>query len=217
LEYAGRTFLQFEDARAAAPGHGEESLAGVSHYARGSDPARWVWGVPHYARVRFTGIYPGIDLVYRGNGGRVEFDLELAAGAEPSRIRMQARNARILESGALEIAGTRLPRPAAWQTVAGRRVPIEVAFARRRDGRVGFQLGAYDRSQALIIDPIVEFATFLGGSDNEANTQVLGGSDGAVYVAGSTMSADFPAALPGDDLLNRPVTLIQSDVYVTRL
>ena len=213
----GRMLLTFEGAR-TAPASGEQLLSGVTHYARGNDPARWLWDVPHYARVRFAGVYPGIDIVYRGAGGQVEFDFELAAGADVSRIRMRpADQARIAETGALELAGMTLAPPAAWQIVAGRRVPVDVAFASLPHGRIGLRAGRYDRNLPLTIDPIVEFATYLGGSDDEADTQVLGGSDGAVYVAGSTVSADFPAALPDTDLLNRPVTLVEPDVYVTRL
>jgi hypothetical protein len=211
------TAIAFEGASKQAPAKPEQALPGVSHYARGRDPARWIWDVPHYAVLRYQQVYPGIDLVYRFSNGNIEFDFVLEAGADPARIRLRIPRGYSLDnSGAIAGKGTLLRPPVAWQIIAGRRVPVSARFAVHRH-RVYFRLDDYDRRLPLTIDPVVQFTTFLGGSGNDVGKFVVAGKDGAIYVAGDTSSADFPASLPPEYPVVRPGTLFEQTVFVARL
>jgi hypothetical protein len=210
--------IVFEGASGRASGQTLESVAGVSHYVHGSDPAHWLWDVPHYAAVKYANVYAGVDLVYHTAHEEVEFDFNLRPGADPRQIRLRVpADARINESGALMLSAMRVRAPRAWQMVAGKRIAIPVRFALQHGREASFQVGLYDRKAPLIIDPIVELATFLGGSNNDVGIQVQSGSDGSIYLAGNTMSADFPASLPAGDPLNRPETLLNPTAYISHL
>lgn len=129
-------------AEARQPGH--------SNYLTGADPARWLTAVPNYAQVRYTGVYPGIDLLFYGNQRQLEYDFLVAPGADPSAIALEfqgAQTARLTPDGELLLhapAGDlTLRKPVAYQTVAGARRPVAAAY-RLRAGRVSFDLGPYD-------------------------------------------------------------------------
>ncbi|MBL8173075.1 MAG: SBBP repeat-containing protein [Bryobacterales bacterium] len=174
---------------------------GVSHYYLGAGAKRWRSAVPHYSRVRWTGVYRGIDVVYYGNGREVEFDFEVSGGADASRIRMSfegARSLRINEQGALELATSRgvlMKRPpVAYQRAGnGQRRPVDVRYA-LEGNEVTFELGGYDRRRALTIDPSVAYATYLGGEGLDTPTGLAVDGNGSAYVAGRTNSAFFPGA-----------------------
>jgi hypothetical protein len=210
--------LELEGASALARPIPEEPLSGVGHYILKSDPGRWLLDVPRYAAVRYRQIYPNIDLLYRTAHAGVEFDFLLAPHADPSRIQFRIPgNTRIDDSGALVLRNTRLHAPLAWQSVDGKRVPVAVRFLLDRRHRVHLALGAYNRNLPLTIDPAIEFATFLGGSSNDAGVRVLAGADGAIYTAGNTISSDFPASSSPDNLLNHPAILLGQTTYISRL
>ena len=215
--------IVFEGASTQARALPQQLLPGVSHYIQGRDSAGWIWDVPRYQAVRYEEVYPGIDLVYRASDGGpsqgdMEFDFLLAAGADPSRIRMRVPDiVRLDKSGALAVGNLRLRTPAAWQTIRGQRVPVAVRFAFDRRQRAYFRLGRYDSRWPLTIDPIVQFATFLGGSSGDIGKRVIAGPDGAIYIAGDTTSTDFPASFSADNPLNRPETLWAQTSYVARL
>jgi hypothetical protein len=213
-----RSAVGFEGAKARVRPIAERLLPGVSHYALGRDPAQWIWDIPHYGSVRYAGIYRGVDLIYRISEDTVEFDFVLAAGADPSRIRLRVPPGFSIDPlGELRRKGTLLRRPFAWQTSNGKRILVEVQYATDRHRGVYFRVGDYDRRLPLTIDPVVQLATFLGGSGNDIGARVLAGPDGAVYTAGNTTSVDFPASLSPDDLLNRPGLLLEQTAYVARV
>lgn len=193
-------------------GEGMGLLPGVSHYAD-----RGAWDVPHYSGVRFRRIYRGIDLVYHDAQGHVEFDFEVGANANPREIELVLRNEVSLDmNGTLRSGDIVLHKPFAWQDVDGRRVPVDVAFERRGQKRATFRLGEYRRDLPLTIDPILQFATYWGGSKEESSTRMLLAGDGAILLGGNTRSEDFPAALPDEYGLNRPPILLRPAAYVTR-
>jgi hypothetical protein len=212
-----RASYRWEGSSGEARGCGEELAAGVSHYAIHRDPARWVWNVPHYSRVRVPDLYPGIDLLYHAARGELEFDLLVAPGADPGKVALIfAEPARIQADGSVILGGAALRAPRAWQTVGAERVAVDAQFRFAGRDRVQFALGPYDRKLPLVIDPVVEFATYMGGLENEGDTRIAAG-EGAIFVAGTTISADFPASSPERSVLNRPVTLLAPDVYVARM
>jgi Beta-propeller repeat len=191
-----------------APGSGEAPLPGTVNYFLGNDSAAWRTGISTYARVRYREVYPGVDVVYYGEQGQLEYDFELAPGANPTQVRLDfARSTGVAVDGQggllVQLAGgaVRQERPQLYQEVDGERRAVGGTYLLEARGQVGIAVGAYDASRALVIDPVLVYATYLGGSSGG----VLGGDvgrgvavDGAgnAYVTGFTASADFPTQAP---------------------
>ncbi len=160
---------------------------------------------PAYRRVRYDDVYPGIDLVYYSRTRSLEYDFVVGPGIDPNQIALRIDGAERVEvdgEGTLVVhtaAGDiRQPRPVAYQRISGTRRPVAVDYALDAAGDVRLRLGDYDRSRRLVIDPVITYATYLGGTGDEAQV-ALGGEvhlarDGAgnVYLTGTTRSTDFP-------------------------
>ena len=151
---------------------GIERAGGESHYLTGDDPSSWVTGVPHFARVRYAGVFPGIDVELYGNDRQVEYDFVVAPGRDPRRIEVEvvgARSMRVRSDGALELQlahGTLVQhRPLVYQVTAAGRREVRGKYDRRGRNRFGFTVGRYDRGLPLVIDPVLSYSTYLGGSD----------------------------------------------------
>src|SRR5947209_10911140 len=208
---------------------GDELLPGKSNYFIGNDPAKWHRDIPQFARVRYENVYPGADLVYYGNQGRLEYDFKVAPGADPRRVALRfeaPQKPRLDAQGNLLLgSGVRLEAPRAYQKIGDQERAVAGRFA-LTGSRVTFEIGDYDHSRALIIDPTLGFSTFLGGSADEACSVILGltspppgcpavAVDSAlnIYIAGSTTSTDFPTA--GSPLQGSNAG--GADVYITKL
>ena len=177
---------------------------GRVNYLIGNDPAKWRTNLPAYRQVVYRDLWPGIDLAFRGQGGRLKYEFRLAPGASVRDIRLAYRGANRVSvgpSGELRI-GTALgvlsdSRPASYQPVDGKRVPVASRYA--LDGNVyGFALGAHDPSRPLVIDPGLVYSTYLGGSSSEAGLGIA--VDAALpspnaYVTGVTSSTNFPTTI----------------------
>lgn len=189
---------------------GERPLPGRVHYLRGSDPAAWRRNVATYAAVECEEVYPGVDLVYYGNGSELEYDFQVAPGVDPARIRLEfsgARSAEVTAAGDLvlrDVDGQELihRRPVAYQEQDGRRraVPasyvLEPAPSGKAPYRVAFALGDYDETRPLVIDPVVIYSTYFGGRGLEMS-QAAGiavDGEGSVYITGDTSAADLRGA-----------------------
>lgn len=189
--------LRFEGAAASL--RGAHTLGSRSTYLIGTRPSVTAG---HFASVRAEEVAPGIDVVWRGGGAALRFDVEVAPGADPSAFRLVADGAKLSRSasvaGAVEVAAgdeTRtLTAPVAWQVRDGRRSAVDVAWRAEDDGGFSFRVAAYDPSLPLVIDPTLTTATYLGGAADDATQcrSVLDPS-GDVIVAGTTFSTDFPA------------------------
>jgi Beta-propeller repeat len=186
----------------------ETALRGRSHYLRADAPAESLTDVPRYARVRARGVYPGIDLVYYGQGKTLEYDFVVAPGADPDRIRFAlegAESLRIDASGSLRLVlgGGELlqPAPVLYQEVDGERRTIPGRFL-LAGNVVGFEVGAYDPALPLVIDPQVVWASLLGGNDIEWAYDVAVTPNGQAYACGYTYSTNFPTKpyMPDPDL-----------------
>ncbi|MCW5982820.1 MAG: SBBP repeat-containing protein [Bryobacteraceae bacterium] len=200
----------------------ETMLPGRVHYlTAGSVTGRN--GLPTFSRLRCRGVYPGVDLVFYGTEGRLEYDFVLAAGADPGKLRVVFEGAeaiRIDEAGDLVVSTAAGPMrqhaPVAYQRTAEGRRTVNVAYALETPDRVSFRLGAYDRTRALTVDPVISFSTFLGGSGMDDARAVAVDAQGSVYVAGTTASANFPvtsgAVGPSYQAGQTP-----GDVFVARL
>ena len=188
---------------------GMHPLPGKSNYLIGK-AAKWHRNVPQFAKVRYENVYPGIDLVYYGNQGSVEYDFKVAPGADPKQIALRfpgSDKVELTPAGDVVLptaaGGVRLAAPQIYQEFGETRQPVAGRFILRENHRVAFELGGYDRSRTLIIDPVLTYSTYLGGSGNEGCTAVSGSvkagcpaiavdSAGNAYVAGTTTSTDFP-------------------------
>jgi hypothetical protein len=178
-----------------------DELPGKANYFIGNDPKKWRTNVPTYAKVKYEGVYPGVDLVYYGNQRQLEYDFVLAPGVDPNEIRLKfcgAEKLRVDEKGDLLLGSggeeVRLEKPVVYQEVAGERKPVEGSYVLVKANRVGFQLGAYDHSQPVVIDPVLVYSTYLGGSGGDQGNGISVDRSGNIYVAGITDSSDFPTA-----------------------
>ncbi|HEX8069449.1 MAG TPA: SBBP repeat-containing protein [Pyrinomonadaceae bacterium] len=191
--------LRLVGASRGAPAAGADEQPGRLNYFNGRNPADWRTGVPTYARVSYRNVYPRIDLAYYGNQRQLEYDFVVAPGGDPARIALAfdgARGLRVAPGGDLVVrfAGGELRqhKPYAYQEADGVRRAVPVRYALTRAGRVRFRLGAYDHSRPLVIDPVLAYATYLGGNDAEYGQAVAIDAAGNAYVAGYTMSTDLP-------------------------
>ena len=209
--------MQLAGANRAASATGAGPLPGKSNYFVGNDPAKWHRDIPQFARVRYQDVYPGVDLVYYGNQGQLEYDFEVAPGADPSAIalRFQGQEKARLDGGGNLVLATgngevRLKAPRIYQQFGSEQRPVAGRFALRQDGKVGFDLAAYDRRRALVIDPVLTYSTYFGGSGSEACSAIAGitiagvlsppsgcpaiaiDASSNIYFAGTTTSANFP-------------------------
>ena len=178
---------------------GGERLPGTANYFIGNDPAKWHSGVPTYAKVKYAGVYPGVDLVYYGNQRQLEYDFVVAPGAEPSGMRLHFTGQERLEisaDGSLTVSARNgevaFHKPAAYQMKNGQRTAVEGRFALLAPDAVGFALGDYDRSRELIIDPTLEYSTYLGGGGNDRANAIAVDSGGNAYVTGYNFFGELP-------------------------
>ncbi|OFV91359.1 MAG: hypothetical protein A3H28_11940 [Acidobacteria bacterium RIFCSPLOWO2_02_FULL_61_28] len=185
---------------------GLAELSGKSNYFIGNDPSKWRTNVPTYAKVKYEDVYPGIDLVYygapapAGRGQRqLEYDFVVAPGADPRAITLDFAGAQRMEidpQGELALqtsAGeVRLHKPVVYQEVGGIRQMVDGHYVRRGKEVVGFAVASYDPRHPLIIDPVLVYSTYLGGSGNDRGFGIAVDTSGNAYVTGDTQSATFP-------------------------
>jgi len=195
--------LRYDGADPHARVSGDDQLPGVATYLVGADPSRWQVDVPTYARVPYHDVYPGMDLVYYGTVGRLEYDWRLAAEADPGRITLAVDGARrvSLDAAGNLVLGAALgpivqQAPAAYQEDGGQRVPVDVRYTLTGTNRAGFAVGAYDTRKPLVIDPVLTYSTYLGGGGTDYGNGIAVDGAGAAYVVGETGSTTFPTT-PG--------------------
>ncbi len=192
-----------------ARAEGVEKQVARSNYFIGNDPSQWHKDVPNYGKVRYAGIYPGIDLLYYGKQKQLEYDFVVGPGADAGAIALnfaagadasQRIPLTINRDGDLmaSVDGGKISfhKPVIYQGSNHHRTTIDGRYTLTADGRVGFKLGAYDHSKQLVIDPVLSYSTYLGGSDEDiAYGITYGVRYGQPILVGSTRSADFPEIL----------------------
>jgi MBG domain (YGX type)/Beta-propeller repeat len=165
-----------------APGvTGEDALPGRVNYLVGSDRTKWSKNVPTYAKVRYAGVYPGVDLVYYGNQSQLEYDFVVAPGAETRQIRLHfdgAQRVTLDRDGDLTLRANHgaieFRKPTIYQEIDGRRKVVRGSFTLVAGNTVGFKLAAYDHSRPLVIDPVLAYSTYYGYGDYWLLTQAMG-------------------------------------------
>lgn len=190
--------MRFKGANADAVIEGEQQLPGVSNYFVGGE-SHWRMHVPHYSRVRYRDLYPGIDLVLYGSGGQLEYDLVLRPGADSGKIALAlegAEQARIDASGNLIIrtafGEVRQPAAIAYLLQHGKKRPVKVAYTSRPDNLIGFALPKHDRNATVIIDPVLRYSTIIGGTGFDSALGIAVDSTNHAYITGVAGAADFP-------------------------
>jgi hypothetical protein len=198
----------------------EARLPGVVHYFVGRDPRHWHTNVPTFGRIRYQEVYPGIDIVFYGNGRNFEYDFVLAPGADPHRIRLAFRGVDAQQLSPvgdllLTVDGQtiRHRRPQVYQEVAGVRRPVPGRYVVAADGAVRFELGSYLAHASLVIDPLVD----LGNGDEGVAFAAVGDASGNTYVTGVT-SSPLPGTVPNTYLCSSPFLAdIATDAFVVKL
>lgn len=188
-----------------AVARGEDKLPGRTNYFIGKDRAKWHTNVPTFSRVEYNGVYPGVNLAYHGSQGQLEYDLIVAPWADPNSISIQFDGASVGIDSAGDLVlhsdggEVRFHRPVTYQsahdnegTGARNRRLVDSRFVLRGKNGIGFELGPYDHSRPLVIDPVLVYSTYLGGSFPDQPLAVAMDATGAAYVTGITCSADFP-------------------------
>lgn len=232
--------MKLVNANPAAKVTGQEELPGKSNYFIGNEPRKWRTNVPNYAKVKFEGLYPGVDLIYYGNQGKIEYDFVIEPGGDPNvialnfsgtgliaeegartgSVRIDTRGDLVLGQGKGEV---RFHKPVVYQvrgeTQPGERELLEGSYRLAANNQVSFAIGAYDHSRILVIDPVLTYSTYLGGSGNDAGTNIAVDSSGNAYVVGTTTSPDFPTSGGAyqTSLADSGCTGVCGDVFVTKL
>jgi hypothetical protein len=198
---------------------GDKPQTAFSNYYFGSDPEKWRTGVVRVAEVKYEQVYPGVDLVFYGNQRQLEYDFIVAPGADPHQIRLVFTGADVMkldDNGDLLLATKggelRQHHPVIYQEADGARQRVAGNFVITSQNNVSFAIGDYDPSRALVIDPTLNFSSYLGGgTDNDKGYAIAADSSGNTFVTGETLSTDFPSVNPaGSDQTG-------TDVFVTKM
>ena len=207
---------------------GIDRLAGKSNYFIGNDPAKWKTDVPHYARVKYSQLYPGVDLIFHGNQRQLEYDFVVAPGSDPRCIRFAFEGASRVEIGkegellVTSKSGNQIQqhRPVIHQEVGGERHDVAGGYVIKGRREVGFKIAAYDRDRPLVIDPVLSYSSYLGGATPSPHSPIDSGAlaiavdaAGNMYVTGFTSTIDFPTANPEQPAYGGGLY----DVFVTKI
>ncbi len=187
----------------AAP-KAEQPLSGRVNYLIGPDPQKWHTDIPTFEGVRFTGVYPGIDVAYHGNRGDLETDFVVQPGADPEAIRIRFDGADAVNLAKDESLEARADqRTLSWKkptlyqvSASGATNQVEGHFKMVGDGLVGFEVGVYDLKRPLVIDPVLTYATYFGTAYGDGAARVVADASGNAYIVGSTDGPQFPST-PG--------------------
>jgi hypothetical protein len=195
--------MQLEGANPTPAIAASDKLVGKTNYFVGNDPKKWVTDNPSFARVKYTGIYPGVDVEFYGNQRRLEYDFTVAPGANPKAITLKidgAHNIAIDSHGDLILrtpeGDAEFQKPVIYQMARGERREVAGKFMLAASNRVTFAVAEYDHSLPLVIDPVlspvINYATYLGGTGDESGFSIAVDANGDAFIGGFTSSLDFP-------------------------
>lgn len=157
--------------------------------------------IKNFTKVKYESIYPGVDIVYYGNQKQLEYDFIVAPNADPNLINLafsEATKLTINEQGDLiiDVNGQIIyqKRPDIYQYINGNRKSIKGSYKLSANNQISFQIGDYDTSKTLVIDPVIGYSTFLGGTDNDFSNAITVDNEGNTYLVGNTASINFPVS-----------------------
>jgi hypothetical protein len=218
--------LEFLGADPDATLKAQKRLAGEVNYLVGDDPAKWQSGLPTYGELLYGGLWLGIDMAVRGEGGNLKYEFHLKPGASVEDVRLGYRGAEGLKVGdggellvRTSVGVLKDAAPVSYQRIGGERVPVKSRYKLTGDGGYGFEVGAYDPRYPLVIDPGLDYSTFLGGKHYDQGMDIAVDQKGRAFVTGTTQSGDYPTT-PGafDTSLEGAGTIEDAqDVFVTKL
>lgn len=198
VQFAGGLTLHLEGANPGIRPEGVDPLSAKVNFFTGDQPADWRRDLPTFAAVRYRGLYPGIDMVYR-TAGRLKSEFVVAPGADPGMIRLRfagSEGISVSPEGALRVKSAkgemRDEHLEVFQTIDGQRQSVPARFRVTSPDTVLFELGHWDRRAELVIDPVIVYSSYLGGSRIDQTTGVAVDAAGAAYVCGWTDSSNFP-------------------------
>jgi hypothetical protein len=199
---------------------GVDQLTGRSNYFIRDNPKNWHTAIPTFGRVKYSDIYPGVDLVYHGSQQQLEYDFVLAPESDPNRIDLRfvgAKGLRVDRDGNLVVQMTGgwviEHAPAIYQEIGGARRLVAGGYVLKSQGGVGFKLATYDHHNPVTIDPSLAYSTYLGGSNSDDGIGIAMDQSGNAYVTGDTTSSDFPTTAGALQTTLRGL----SDAFVTKL
>ncbi|HTC22416.1 MAG TPA: SBBP repeat-containing protein, partial [bacterium] len=176
-----------------------DKLPGVSNYFIGNDKSKWHRNIPQYSKVIAREIYPGVDMIYYGNQRHLEYDIMVKPGADPNSIHLKyegAKSGKINDQGdlELELGGGKVTfrSPQAYQETDGRRAGVEGRYNLEADGGIHFEVGNYDKTKPLVIDPELDYSTYLGANTGEGGQGIAVDENGDACLTGGTSSSNFP-------------------------
>jgi hypothetical protein len=193
--------VRFAGANARVAMEAQEPMPGKANFLIGNRSEDWKTGVPTYHKIRYRRLYPGIDMTYGGTDRLIKSEFLVTPGANPAAIRLEysgVDRVSIDTNGDLVVGGAgvelREQAPGIYQETALGRVAVKGRYRMLGARTVGFEIEAYDASQPLVIDPVLSYATYLGGSGQSAVTGLAADASGNLYVTGWTEALNFPIA-----------------------
>jgi hypothetical protein len=212
--------MKLEGSNSNARVIGLDETPGKSNYFIGNDPTKWRTNIPHFAKVKFEEVYPGIDLVYYGNQRQLEYDFIVKPGADPRVIAFNFEGAEHIsmdKAGDLVIetasGSVRQRRPLIYQEAKEQRTEVNGGYIIKEANRIGFEVASYDTKTLLVIDPVLSYSTYLGGSGSDQGLAIAVDPSGSAYVAGETASSNFPTMNPFQPTKGT----VLGDAFVTKM
>jgi hypothetical protein len=182
---------------------GQKPASAKINYLTGADESAWRLNVPVYEQVRVQSVYPGIDLVYYGNQQQLEYDFKVGAGVDPQQILIRFEGADALSTNevgelVVELGGEKMiqHRPIIYQEIGEQRKAVSGGYVIAGKDCVGFRVGPHRQDQPLIIDPVLAYSSYFGGTSGDIGLSIKLDATGAVYVGGETLSRQFSFTIP---------------------
>ncbi|MEW5977242.1 MAG: DNRLRE domain-containing protein [Acidobacteriota bacterium] len=178
-------------------------LPAKANYLIGNNPSHWQTNIPVFGEITYRNVYSGVDLKYYGMQEQLEFDFIVAPGTDPYAILMQFEGVNGVELDSngdawleTDLGKMRLLKPVMYQDIQGKRHSVNGRYHARGTAQLGFELDAYDSNHSLVIDPVLSYATYLGGGGNDDANDIVVDTIGNAYVVGRTTSVNFPRLNP---------------------
>lgn len=199
---------------------GKEEQVTKSNYFIGNDPEKWKTSISNFSKISYENIYPGIDVVFYGNAQQLEYDIIVAPGYDSEQVQLHidgAKNLLIDSHGDLRIATENaqeviMQKPMIYQMVTGQKTLINGEYVLLASNDIGFKIGDHDKNLSLVIDPVLSYSTYLGGSDSDTGADIAIDDSGHAYITGDTLSLNFPTQNPYQSTLRG-----SQDAFISKL